>query len=99
MSELHIRQIRAAIEQQYSALIDVSDVASRPADEKTNVLLTRSQMAFVLEYLAGVSADDAAKAITDGYGDNGVDGVLYHAPERTLYIGQSKWRHDGGGTI
>ena len=99
MSELHVRQIRAALEKRYRGIVDISDVAGRSSEEQTNHFLTRSQMAFVFEYLAGVSTEDAARAITDGFKDNGIDGVLYHAAERVLYVGQSKWRHDGSGSL
>jgi hypothetical protein len=99
MSELHVRQIRAALEKELRKHIDISDVATRPPDEQINVFLTRSQMAFVFMYLASVTAEDAAKSITDGFGDNGIDGVLYQASERVLYIGQSKWRNDGTGSV
>jgi hypothetical protein len=99
MSELHVRQIRAALEKELRDHIDVSDVVSRPTEERTNVFMTRSQMAFVFMYLASVSSEDAAKAITDGFGDNGIDGVLYQASERILYVGQSKWRNDGTGSV
>jgi len=99
MSELHVRQIRAALEKELRAHIDVSDVENRPLDEQMNIFLTRSQMAYVLMYLASVTPEDAAKAITDGFSDNGIDGVLYQASERILYVGQSKWRNDGTGSI
>ncbi len=99
MSELHVRQIRAALEKELRAPIDISDVATRPPDEQMNAFLTRGQMAYVLMYLASINAEDAAKAITDGFGDNGIDGVLYQVPERVLYVGQSKWRNDGTGSV
>jgi hypothetical protein len=99
MSELHVRQIKAALEKHFAGVVDISDLAIRPVAEQTTAFLTRAQLAFVFSYLSGVPADVAAAAITDGFGDNGLDGVLYNATERVLYIGQSKWRHDGTGSI
>ena len=98
MSELHVRQIRAALEKQLQSHVDLSDVCDR-VDEQTNAFLSRAQMAFVLSYLTGQSMAEAATSITDGFGDNGIDAVLYHPTERVLYIGQSKWRNDGSGSI
>lgn len=99
MSELHVRQIRAALEKHFKGIIDLSDLLSRPPEEQNSAFLSRSQMAFVLAYLTGVKAEIAASAVTDGFGDNGIDGAFYHAAERVLYLGQSKWRHDGSGSV
>src|SRR5437763_801135 len=99
MSELHVRQIKAALEKHLASLVDVSDLANRPAQEQATGFLSRAQLAFVFSYLSGVPADVAAAAITDGFGDNGIDGALYNPADRVLYIGQSKWRQDGTGSI
>src|SRR5690349_12429531 len=99
MSELHVRQIRAALEKHFSGLIDVSDLTTRPPAEQATGFLTRAQLAFVFSYLSGVPTDVAAAAIVDGFGDNGIDGVLYNPTDRVLYVGQSKWRQDGTGSI
>jgi hypothetical protein len=99
MSELHIRQIRAAIEQTTLPHIDLSDLAGRPANAITDAGLTRGLAAFVLSYIAEISPEESAGAVIDGFGDNGIDIVYYHASDRALYLLQSKWRHDGQGTI
>ena len=99
MSELHVRQIRAAIERLLTGRIDLTDVTGRPPDEVTNAFLTRGLAATSLAYLAGVDVNDAVAALTDGFDDNGIDAAYYHAGERVLYVVQSKWRHDGTGTI
>lgn len=99
MSELHVRQIKATLEKNLDGLINLSDVEDRQKSEKDDAFLTRSQLAFILSYLSGLSLDVSAKSITDGFGDNGIDGVLYNASARVLYLGQSKWRHDGSGSI
>ncbi|MCG8407870.1 MAG: hypothetical protein MI923_21935, partial [Phycisphaerales bacterium] len=99
MSELHIRQIRSALERRYGDIIDLSDLTSSHNDDVNNQLLSRSLAAFSLVYLAQVSDDVAASSITDGYGDNGIDAVYYHPADRTLYLVQSKWSNDGSKTI
>ncbi len=99
MSELHVRQIRATIERLLAAKIDVSDVANKSAEDQTNAFLTRGLAATSLAYVASIDLADAVKALTDGYDDNGIDALYYHGGERLLYVVQSKWRHDGNGTI
>lgn len=99
MSELHVRQIRATLEKTFNSLIDITDVSDRSQEEQINAFLTRSQAAFVLMYLTNINAEDAAKTVTDGFKDNGLDGVFYHPSERVLYLVQSKWRNDGTGSI
>lgn len=99
MSELHVRQIRANLEKVFRPLIDLSDVSERPAGDQANFLLTRALAAFALAYLANLKPEDAAKAVTDGCHDNGLDAIYYHPAERVLYLVQSKWRQDGSGTI
>lgn len=92
-------RLRRHSKKHFSTLIDLQDISSRPSAEQTNAFLTRAQLAFAFSYLAGVPADVAAAANTDGFGDNGIDGALYNPADRVLYVGQSKWRHDGSGSI
>ncbi len=99
MSELHVRQIRAHLDKVFRSLIDLSDLGDLSAEDRENHFLTRALAALSLSYIANLPPEDAAKAITDGYHDNGLDAVYYQPSERMLYIVQSKWRHDGLGTI
>lgn len=99
MSAIHVRQIKAHLEAHYRQLVDLSDIGTRPLEHQENVFLSRSLAAFALVHLTNADPKDAAAALTDGGQDNGIDAVLYHAPERSLYLVQSKWRHDGTGSI
>src|SRR5207248_1991690 len=99
MSELHIRQIRAALDKTFRSLIGVSDLASFPSDKQEAGFLTRAQAAFCLAHLADISPEDAAGSVTDGFKDNGIDATYYHPTEHVLYLVQSKWRQDGSGSV
>lgn len=99
MSELHIRQIRAALDKNFRSLVDVSDTKSQPEADRENSFLSRSLAAMGLAHLASVTPAEAAAAITDGFGDNGLDAVYYHLGEKILYLIQSKWRNDGTGSV
>ena len=99
MSELHVRQIRANLEKVYRPFIDLSDLTAQQSEEIQNHFLTRGLSALSLCYIANRKAEDAARAVSDGYGDNGLDAVYYHPVDRVLYLVQSKWRHDGTGSL
>ena len=99
MSELHVRQIRAALEKTFRDLVDLGDVAGRPEPDRESIFLSRSLAAIGLAHLAGISPEEAAAAVTDGFGDNGLDAIYYHPVEKVLYLVQSKWHADGGGSI
>lgn len=99
MSELHVHQIRANIVKVFKPHVDLSDVAGKPPEEQANHFLTRGLAALALGYIANIKPDEAARAVTDGFQDNGLDAVHFHSPDRVLYLVQSKWRHDGSGSL
>lgn len=99
MSELHIRQIRAALDKTFRAFVDAVDLANIPEAERENAFFSRALAALGLARLANISAEEAAAAVTDGFGDNGLDAVYYHPGEKVLYLVQAKWHPDGGGSI
>jgi restriction endonuclease Mrr len=49
--------------------------------------------------LGGISADDAALAVPDGTGDNGIDALYYDRLTKTMYVVQAKWHSDGNGAF
>ncbi len=94
MSVIHLNQIKTAITKMFDGKIDLSDV--KEAD-KENACLSRSVAAYTVHYLSQAEPDVAAKAITDGYEDNGLDAIHYDPWERRFYLVQSKWMHSGTG--
>jgi hypothetical protein len=94
MSIIHLNQIKSKITTLFQGKIDLSDV--KPADQE-NHFLTRALAAYAIHYLAQADADSAAKSITDGFDDNGIDAIYYDVRERRLYLVQSKWLHSGTG--
>ncbi len=99
MSIIHVRQIKSSLSRTFGGLLDLSDVADRPCNEKDNVFLTRALAALAVTMLTDIPAEDAARTVTDGWQDNGIDALYFHPPERVLYVVQSKWKHDGSGSI
>jgi hypothetical protein len=99
MSTIHIQQIKAHLQHDFAAHIDMKDYEKKKPAEYDSALLTRSLAAFAVRHLASVSPVDAAAAVTDGGQDNGIDAIHFDDAERTLILVQSKWHHDGRGTI
>ncbi len=99
MAILHIGHIKAALRKRFDGLIDLSDVPNAKGDDLENFFLTRSLAAFVIAELARVDDKIAAKAIVDGSKDNGIDAFYFEATERVCYLVQSKWIHNGKGSM
>ncbi len=97
MSIIHLNQIKNQICKTFDALIDMSDQKNNSASERENYLLTRSLAAYALYYQAAIPPEIAAKSITDGGEDNGIDAIYHDESNKRLYIVQSKWIHSGSG--
>ena len=98
MSIIHVNHIKTYLGKHVSPHIDMSDSAALPPEQKEDVLLSRSLAAYGLCVVAGVTPEVAAKHVTDGYNDQGVDALFYDEPERRLIVVQSKWIHSGDGS-
>jgi hypothetical protein len=94
MSVIHLNQIKSKISALFDGKIDLSDVTDA---DKGNYFLTRALAAYAVHYLSQAEVDVAAKSVTDGYDDNGIDAIHYDVRERRLYLVQSKWFHSGTG--
>ena len=55
----------------------------------------RAVAALCIKNLADVDLDTAAKAITDGFQDNGLDAIFFDQNDDVLFLVQSKWSDDG----
>lgn len=99
VSMFHVGVIKSHLQSEFKELIDISDYEGKPDQEKESVFLTRALAAFSLKMLGDLDSEAAAEAVTDGYGDNGIDAVYYNPKEKVLYLVQSKWRHDGTGSV
>jgi len=98
VSILHVNQIAGALHRMFDGEIDLADVTPNP-DEREKCFLTRSLAAFAVAQLAGITAPEAAKTVTDGTGDNGIDALHYDLATKTMYVVQAKWHGDGNGSF
>ncbi|PGE10204.1 abortive phage infection protein [Bacillus toyonensis] len=99
MSMFHVGIIKNYLENEFKGLIDLSDYEEKPVQEQESAFLTRALAAFSIKMLCDISAEEAGKCVTDGYGDNGIDALYYNQKEKVLYLVQTKWRHDGTGSV
>lgn len=78
--------------------IDLAD-ASPNATDREKCFLTRALAAFAVAQLAGIVPAEAAKTVTDGPNDNGIDALHYDVATKTMYLVQAKWHGDGNGSL
>ena len=97
MSIIHVNQIKNQVTRLFSNLIDMSDAARATDENKEALFLSRGLAAYAVHYLAGATPEEAAQAVTDGGGDNGIDALYYDGANKRLYLVQSKWIRDGTG--
>ncbi len=98
MSVLHVNQIKNYLESEYFTNIDLTleEAASSSAD---NIRYTRSLAALGVNLLTEAGIKESCETIVDGGDDNGIDSIYYDSDERCLYFLQSKFHHDGNGSI
>lgn len=96
MSIVHVNQIKSFIEKQLPNLIDLKDANTQ---NKDRILLARGLAVLAAMHAAGISKEEAAGLVTDGGGDNGIDGVVVSAAKNKIFLIQSKWNDSGTKTI
>lgn len=93
MSVLHVRQIESRIRETYAGLWQDE------LDEAQN--LSRLLAQYAVDLVLGDAKNNGAALveITDGEGDRGIDAVGVDPVSATVVVVQSKWRHDGSGSV
>jgi hypothetical protein len=99
MTPLLITRIAGQLEKRFSGLIDMSDWESRPPADRKTAFLSRALAALCIKSISGCDAAGAGKAVTDGFGDNGLDAIYYDQNSDALLIVQSKWSTEGNTPI
>jgi hypothetical protein len=95
MSQHTLTRILGVLERQFDNRIDMSDWNGRPPDDAKSAFLSRAVAALCVKALAGIDADLAARSITDGFNDNGIDAIFFDQKKDILFIAQSKWSENG----
>lgn len=96
MQNLKIIRIKQNMLRLFEGKIDLQDVTDKNMDD---IFITRSLAAFALVMVCGLEYGVAAKHITDGYHDIGIDAIYVDAVQKKIVLIQSKWRKNGNGGI
>jgi len=99
MSFIHVQQIKAHLEKNFTPLLNLSDCQNAGTEQREVTALSRGLAAFAIASLNGIAPQEACTAVTDGSDDNGIDAIFYNEDRRLLYLVQAKWHSDGHGSI
>lgn len=97
MAKPQVDHIKGVLDKFFDGLIDMSDYKKKSPAETKTAFYSRSLGAYYLNVMADLSPDEAAKCVTDGYNDNGIDAIYYDEQTSVLYIIQSKLLNEGNG--
>lgn len=97
MSIIHVGHIKTHVKRLFDAHIDLKDAQNAPADQQEDFFHTRALSAYAVHFLSGAPVEAAARSVTDGGDDNGIDAIYFDESSRRLYLVQSKWIKSGTG--
>ena len=97
MPNLRMIRVQSKLDELFTNKIDLTDATND--EERQNKFYTRAIAALAIVMRCGIDYDSAAKTITDGYHDMGIDAVYNDAAQKKLFLVQSKWRKDGNGSV
>lgn len=100
ITRIHASHIAAAVKERYETHLNLTDVATASASVREMAVKTRGLAAFALESLVpDLDSVAAAKHVTDGSDDNGIDALYVDLRDKRIYVVQSKWHDEGTGGI
>ena len=95
MSFIHVQQIKAHLEKNFSQFLNLSDCQNADSEQREVTALSRGLAAFAIASLNGLAPQEGCGAVTDGSNDNGIDAIFYNEDRRLLYLVQAKWHSNG----
>lgn len=100
ITRIHATHIATAVSDRYKVHLDLTDVAKASAPALEAATKTRGLAAFALQSaVADLDEVAAAKHVTDGTEDNGIDALYVDMRDKRIYVVQSKWHDEGTGSI
>jgi len=99
MSKIIVNRIKSYLDKTFKDKIDLSDLTKKSPEDKQKNFLSRALSSYGLTIVAGTNIEDAGKAVTDGFDDNGIDAIYFDKQSRNLWIVQSKFIESGTGGI
>lgn len=93
---LQLRQVENEIKTNYFKFVTLRDSESnKNTSEIENLNKTRGLVAYYLKNYSGCSDPKIMSHITDGFNDQGIDGIFYNHNDKILHIIQTKWVNNG----
>jgi len=99
VKDLQIRQLEKALTEQFTGLIDMSDLDGRDAGIVRPAFLSRALAALAVLEVTGLDRAQAARCVIDGFDDQGIDAVAVDADAPHVWIIQAKWSGKGDATF
>lgn len=99
MSTITVNRIKNYLEKNFNDKIDLSDIDKKPEEEKKKQFLSRALAAYALVIQSGITIEDAALTVTDGYEDHGIDAIFFDRHSKILWLVQSKFINNGKGGL
>lgn len=95
---LQLKRIETKINEMLCPKIDIADLDSNDSGAQLHIY-SRALAALAVMQSSNVDAETAAKSVTDGYNDLGIDAVFNDIDQKRLILVQSKWRSGASGGI
>ncbi|MFG2616319.1 AIPR family protein [Streptomyces sp. NPDC048507] len=87
--------IRDALTREFGGLIDLSDCAAVPEEQRERIFRSRALAARAARLLADIDSAEAADCVIDGRDDRGIDALVFSREAPEIWLVQAKW-HDRG---
>lgn len=88
--QLHERQIRRRLEEDFGPLINMSDMASHGEDTIAKARLSRGLAALTVAANAKISVEESCQSVVDESGDAGIDAIGVAIARNEVYVVQAK---------
>lgn len=95
---VQVMRIATKFKEMFSDEIDMADL-DVTSEKFENCFNSRCLAAYALMVQCDIDNEGAAKCVTDGFHDWGIDAVYKDESSKILYVVQAKWSNDGNGTI
>jgi AIPR protein len=97
LNPVQVRHVRDALERDYAALIDISDLEGKSESERVQAFRTRALTALAIQIETDLPKEAAALTVIDGRDDQGIDAVAVSAADKAprLWVVQTKWHERG----
>jgi hypothetical protein len=97
---LHIRQIQKYLKDNFFEAIKLTiEEENRKPQEIEQLKFSRSLVGMSICMNSELMPHESVNYITDGFGDDGIDGIYYDNAEKCLYLIQSKFSYKGEGSL